>query len=90
MSKYIKYIPTIDRTDLPKEVKGWLNEWVRENDVVQSNDSYIWLNIDDYRQYIREGAMVEYVEDYGPDKALFMEWLEKQTSADEVLILYWW
>lgn len=90
MSKYIKYIPTIDRTDLPPQVKGWLDQWVQIDDMIQANNSYFEVDIAEYRQHLKEDTMDEYAGAYGQNKVLFMEWLEKQTSADEVLILYWW
>lgn len=84
MNPIIKFKQVIDRTDLPKEIKECLDALVYCNYVISGNSSYIVVDIAEYRECTSD----EYLENYGPDKAIFMEWLEKQTSADEMLILY--
>lgn len=86
----IKTRMVIDVTDIPEPYATYISESLREYDDYPSNGSYHNLDIEEYRSYCKEEGFKAYVEDCGNNKAMFMQWLEQQTSADTVLLLYWW
>jgi hypothetical protein len=84
----IKNRAVLDRFDLPENYREMLDNYVRQFKEV-SNNSYFILNVAEYWAYMVEepGA---YIEDFGVALYSFMRWFSKQTSEDEVLVLYWW
>lgn len=78
----------VDRMDIPEVYRGLLDAYVGRFKGAY-NGTYFILNVAEYRAYMDEepGA---YIADFGPDLYDFMRWFSKQTSEDEVLVLYWW
>lgn len=75
----------LDITDLPQPYKTYLYDHV-QTDYCLSNNSYFDLYLDDWRENVKAGNMDE----YSPKMQEFYTWLEPQTSADRILVKYWW
>jgi hypothetical protein len=86
----IEMRPVLDVNNLPRTYRDLLHEYVQSRGVIQGNNSFFSLYLSEYRNYLREASASEYIEDFGPELAKFMAWFEGTTSADEVLVLYWW
>lgn len=85
----IEMRPVLDLHSIPAPYGEYISDHFRMWSDYSSNGSYHTLDLQEYRAYAVDN-IDEYVEEYGRNKAMFMEWLEKQTSADEVILLYWW
>lgn len=83
----IKYLPVLDITDLPGPIKQAL---YASNHGEVHNDSFITLDISEYRAYKREDAMLDYKMCMGSSMVKVMEFLEPLTSEDSILVKYWW
>lgn len=83
----IKYLPILDIIDLPEPIRRALYDGYK-GDV--GNDSFITLDISEYRAYKRDDAMLDYEMYVGPDMVKVMEFLEPLTSEDSILVKYWW
>lgn len=84
----IKYKATLDRMDIPEEQRDNLDAYVEVQLDISGSDTFIKVDLHDFRCALKEHYDVE--ETYGKAYVDFMTWLEQITSADEVLILYWW
>lgn len=76
----------LDITDLPEPVKTKMYDAYR--DYVGSNDSYFRLYLQEYREYVQAGD--DYGAHYSQAQTDVLQWLCAHTTADELLVLYWW
>lgn len=84
----IKKLAVVDRMDLPVVYRVLLDAYVSRFNSAY-NGSYFILNVAEYRAYMAEEPEA-YIDDFGADLYIFMAWFSKQTSEDEVHVLYWW
>lgn len=83
----IKLVATVNVQDLPSGIKTKVFSVFSD---CRSNDSYFYLDLDEYRNWGDEAEYGTYADYFSQNQADVMQWLCTQTTEPEVVVLFWW